>query len=60
VVAQEEDLIKKMQAAGTQVTRPNLALFRAAMTPAYDKISAYAGPENAKRFLEYVEAARKK
>jgi hypothetical protein len=30
------------------------------MTPAYDKISAYAGPENAKRFLEYVEAARKK
>jgi TRAP-type C4-dicarboxylate transport system substrate-binding protein len=60
VVAQEEDLIKKMQAAGTQVTRPNLALFRAAMTPAYDKISAYAGLENAKRFLEYVEAARKK
>lgn len=60
VVAQEEDLIKKMQAAGTQVTRPNLALFRAAMTPAYDKISAYAGPENAKKFLEYVEAARKK
>jgi len=60
VVAQEEDLIKKMQAAGTQVTRPNLALFRAAMTPAYDKISAYAGQENAKRFLEYVEAARKK
>jgi tripartite ATP-independent transporter DctP family solute receptor len=60
VVAQEEDLIKKMQAAGTQVTRPNLALFRAAMKPAYDKISAYAGQENAKRFLEYVEAARKK
>lgn len=60
VVAQEEDLIKKMQAAGTQVTRPNLALFRAAMTPAYDKISAYAGQENVKRFLEYVEAARKK
>jgi tripartite ATP-independent transporter DctP family solute receptor len=60
VVAQEEDLIKKMQAAGTQVTRPNLALFRAAMKPAYDKISAYAGQENAKKFLEYVEAARKK
>ena len=60
VVAQEEDLIKKMQAAGTQVTRPNLALFRSAMKPAYDKISAYAGQENAKKFLEYVEAARKK
>jgi TRAP-type transport system periplasmic protein len=60
VVAQEEDLIKKMQATGTQVTRPNLALFRAAMKPAYDKIAAYAGQENAKKFLEYVEAARKK
>jgi tripartite ATP-independent transporter DctP family solute receptor len=60
VVAQEEDLIAKMQASGTQVTRPDLALFRAAMKPAYDKISAYAGQENVKRFMEYVEAARKK
>jgi TRAP-type C4-dicarboxylate transport system substrate-binding protein len=60
VMAQEDDLVKKMQAAGVQVTRPDLNLFRAAMKPAYDKIAAYAGPENVKKFMEYVEAARKK
>jgi tripartite ATP-independent transporter DctP family solute receptor len=60
IMSQEEDLIAKMQQAGTQVTRPNLALFRAAMKPAYDKISKYAGEENAKKYMEYVEAARKR
>jgi TRAP-type transport system periplasmic protein len=60
VVSQEEDLLKKMEAAGTQVTRPNLAPFRAAMQPAYDKIFKYIGEENGKRYMEYVEAARKK
>jgi tripartite ATP-independent transporter DctP family solute receptor len=60
VVSQEEDLVGKMQKAGTQVTRPNLAPFRAAMKPAYDKISAYAGADNVQKFLGYVEAARKK
>jgi tripartite ATP-independent transporter DctP family solute receptor len=60
IVAQEEDLVAKIQKAGTQVTRPNLAPFRAAMKPAYDKISAYAGADNVKKYLEYVEAARKK
>ena len=60
IMSQEDDVIAKMQKAGMQVTRPNLAAFRAAMTPAYDKISAYAGADNVKRYLEYVEAARKK
>jgi tripartite ATP-independent transporter DctP family solute receptor len=60
IVAQEEDLVAKIQKAGTQVTRPNLAPFRAAMKPAYDKISAYAGADNVKKYLEFVEAARKK
>lgn len=60
IVAQEADLVTKMQQFGVQVTRPNLGVFRAAMRPAYDKISAYAGADNTKRFLEYVEAARKK
>jgi tripartite ATP-independent transporter DctP family solute receptor len=60
IVAQEADLVTRMQQSGVQVTRPNLAVFRAAMRPAYDKISAYAGADNTKRFLEYVEAARKK
>ena len=60
IVSQEEDLIKKMQQAGTQVTRPNLALFRAAMKPAYDKIYKYVGEENGKKYMEFVEAARQK
>jgi len=60
IVSQENDLVGKMQQAGMQVTRPNLAAFRAAMKPAYEKIGKYAGEENVKKFLEYVEAARKK
>jgi tripartite ATP-independent transporter DctP family solute receptor len=60
IVSQEEDLLKKMGAAGMQITRPNLALFRAAMTPAYDRIFKYVGEENGKKYMEYVEAARKK
>jgi TRAP-type C4-dicarboxylate transport system substrate-binding protein len=60
VVSQEADLVSKMEKSGVQVTRPNLALFRSAMKPAYDKIAAYAGQDNVKKFMEYVEAARKK
>ncbi len=60
VVSQEDDVVAKMKQAGMQVTQPNLALFRAAMKPAYDKIFNYVGPENGKKYLEYVEAARKK
>jgi tripartite ATP-independent transporter DctP family solute receptor len=60
IMSQEDDLIAKMQQAGVQVTRPNLALFRAAMNPAYDQIAQYAGAENVKKLQEYIEAARKK
>jgi len=60
VVSQEADVVAKMQQAGTQVTRPDLAPFRAAMKPAYDKIFKYVGEENGKKYMEYVEAARKK
>ena len=60
IMSQEDDLIAKMQQAVVQVTRPNLALFRAAMKPAYDQISQYAGAENVKKLQEYIEAARKK
>ena len=60
IMSQEEDLVAKMQQAGMQVTRPNLALFRGAMKPAYDKIFKYVGEENGKKYMEYVEAARKK
>ena len=60
IVAEEADQIAKMEKAGTAVTRPNLAPFRAAMGPAYETIGKYAGEDNVKKFMKYVEDARKK
>jgi len=60
IVAEESDQISKMETAGMKVTRPNLAPFRAAMGPAYEKIGKYAGEDNVKKFMKYVEDARKK
>jgi tripartite ATP-independent transporter DctP family solute receptor len=60
IVAEESDQIAKMEKAGLQVARPNLATFRAAMGPAYERIGKYAGEENVKTFMKYVEDARKK
>jgi tripartite ATP-independent transporter DctP family solute receptor len=56
---QEADQIKKLEAAGMQVTRPDLAPFRAKMEPAFGRIAAYAGADNVKRFRELVEQGRK-
>jgi hypothetical protein len=42
-----------------QVTRPDLAPFRALMEPAYKRIAAYAGEDNVTKFREMVEQARK-
>jgi tripartite ATP-independent transporter DctP family solute receptor len=60
IVAEEADQIAKMEKAGLQVARPNLAPFRAAMGPAYERIGKYAGEDNVKTFMKYVEDARKK
>jgi tripartite ATP-independent transporter DctP family solute receptor len=60
IVAEEADQIAKMEKAGVNVTRPNLAPFRAAMGPAYERIGKYAGEDNVKTFMKYVEDARKK
>ena len=60
IVAEETDQIAKMEKAGMKVTRPNLAPFRAAMAPAYERIGKYAGEDNVKKFMKYVEDARKK
>jgi tripartite ATP-independent transporter DctP family solute receptor len=60
IAADEADQIAKLQQAGMQVTRPDTAPFRAAMGPAYKKISAYAGEDNVQRFLKMVEEGRKK
>jgi tripartite ATP-independent transporter DctP family solute receptor len=60
IVAEEADQIAKMEKAGMNVTRPNLAPFRAAMGPAYERIGKYSGEDNVKKFMPYVEAARKR
>jgi tripartite ATP-independent transporter DctP family solute receptor len=54
----EADQIKKVEAAGLQVTRPDLAPFRALMQPAYDRIAAYAGADNVKKFQAMAEQGR--
>lgn len=55
----ESDQINKLAAGGMQVTRPDLAPFRAKMGPAYKRIAAYAGEDNVKTFLKMVEDLRK-
>jgi tripartite ATP-independent transporter DctP family solute receptor len=60
IMAEEEGQISKMEKAGIKVTRPKLASFRAAMKPAYERIGKYAGEDNVKKFMKFVEDARKK
>jgi TRAP-type transport system periplasmic protein len=55
----EAEQIKKLEAAGMQVTRPDLAPFRAKMEPAYKRIADYAGDANVKKFRDMVEQGRK-
>jgi len=55
----EEDQIKKLEAAGMQITRPDLAPFRALMEPAYKRIADYAGADNVAKFRAMVEEMRK-
>jgi len=54
----ETDQIKKLAAAGVQVTRPDLVPFRAKMEPAYKRIADYAGEANVKKFRDMVEKSR--
>jgi tripartite ATP-independent transporter DctP family solute receptor len=55
----EAEQIKKVEAAGMQVTRPDLAPFRALMGPAYARIATYAGEANVKKFRDMAESGRK-
>jgi TRAP-type C4-dicarboxylate transport system substrate-binding protein len=54
----EADQIRKLEAAGMQLTRPDLAPFRAKMEPAYKRIADYAGESNVQKFREMVEQSR--
>jgi tripartite ATP-independent transporter DctP family solute receptor len=55
----EADLLTKIAAAGVQVTKPDLAPFRAKMGPALKRISDYAGEANVKKVLDMAEQTRK-
>ncbi len=58
IADQEDDQIKRIEAAGMAVTRPDLAPFRAIMGPAYERIAAYAGVDNVKKFREMADQGR--
>ena len=60
VIAEEVDLIAKMEKAGVTVTRPDPELFRALAQPAREEISQFAGEENAKKFIKMVEDERRR
>ena len=55
----ETDQLKKLEAAGMAITRPDLAPFRARMEPAYKRIAAYAGEDNVKKVQAMAEEMRK-
>jgi len=58
MVEEEGELIQKLKDKGMQITQPDVAKFRDAMQPAYDRIGQYAGEENVAKFLKMVEDAR--
>ena len=59
IIAEEEELIAKMVAAGVKLTRPDPAPFRAAAQGAREEIRRFAGDENVRTFLKMVDAERR-
>ncbi|MBT2337219.1 TRAP transporter substrate-binding protein [Variovorax paradoxus] len=59
IIAEEEELIARMVAAGVEVTRPDPGPFRAATRGAREEIGRFAGDENVRTFLKMVDAERK-
>ncbi len=57
VVGQEDDQVKKLTELGMQVTKPDLAPFKAKMASAYTKIGTYMGADNVAKFLDIVAKA---
>ena len=54
----ETDQIKKLEELGMEVTYPNVALFKAKMSPAYERMKASVGEENLTEFLKMLEEAK--
>ncbi|WP_118138237.1 TRAP transporter substrate-binding protein [Oceanicella sp. SM1341] len=55
VVAEEEQNIADLEAAGMKVTRPDLAPFVAMMGPARARVAEYTGQENMDTFLSFLD-----
>jgi tripartite ATP-independent transporter DctP family solute receptor len=55
VIAQEEEEIAALEAAGMAVTRPDLAPFSALMGPARERVAEYSGAENMSTFLSFLK-----
>lgn len=58
IADKEVEQIAKLEASGMQLTRPDLAPFRAKMESAYKRVSDYAGAENVKKFRDMVDGTR--
>jgi tripartite ATP-independent transporter DctP family solute receptor len=54
----EADQITKLEELGMEVTRPDVAQFKAKMGPAYDRMKASVGAENVDYFLKIVEESK--
>ena len=54
----EADQIKKLEELGMEVTRPDVAAFKAKMGPAYERMKASVGADNLEYFLKIVEEAK--
>lgn len=54
----ESDQITKLEELGMEVTRPDVAAFKAKMGPAYERMKVSVGEDNLTQFLEIVEAAK--
>ncbi len=60
VQASEQDYIQKLEAEGVTVTEVDLAEFKAAMAPAWDRVAEYEGSaEDMAKFLQMVEDTAK-
>ncbi|MBG0791349.1 MAG: TRAP transporter substrate-binding protein [Desulfovibrionaceae bacterium] len=54
----EVDQIKKLEELGMEVTRPDVALFKAKMGPAYERMKDSVGADNLAYFLQILEEAK--
>jgi TRAP-type C4-dicarboxylate transport system substrate-binding protein len=50
--------IGKLEELGMEVTRPDVAAFKAKMGPAYERMKASVGADNLDYFLKIVEEAK--